>query len=1216
MRATHISRILTNLLCYFLLGCTALNANDSIELISVENLVEISRSDASSWTAVEAGTLLDDGDRVRTGEYSRAALRYPSGNVIRLNEFSTIRLAEARSGDDDKETALELKKGALYFFSRRNDSESDIKTAAVNAAIRGTEFEIRVNADQSTELSLFDGLVDLSNAAGALSLTHGESAVTQMGQAPVKVAMIDASRYMQWYLYYPGVLDTRDLVLDSSYQTSLAAYKVGDLLTALESLPASAASSHSADTQVYRAAVILASGQVDQAANSLQNIEHAQTAALLELIDTVKSSQAVAAQLPTAQSASDWLVRSYTLQANGDLAGARAAAIRATELYPEFGYAWARLARLHFGFGDTAAMRAALAQAEQFNPLNPEVYTLNGFNLSADGNMNKAEAEFLKAIDLSPNYSDAWLGLALVRFNQGHEAMALQDMLAAAALQPNRSLLRSYLAKGFAESHDIRIPLLRNQSDDFNEKALQELELAKALDPGDPTPWLYAALIKRDSLRYNEAVRDLQTSVSKNNNRSLFRSNSLIDEDLAVRRSNLAEIYQQAGLPTQALAEAGKAVQADYTNFAAHDFLARVYRESFDATRINQRNDTALNNEFFLRNILAPVGAGIASQRVSNQEYSSLFNQAGYQGTVEASYDSRGRYVLNTFQTYQGSNFEIALELQREEWDEVFINDDLESRSALLHFKYEPTAKDRFYSLLIFNDSEQGDLRALSDPDAVNRPVRPYTKEGDHTVFSPNAIDGYTVNGSYGRDPEFRAEQTQEPLFFNTYTREWNDQNRSLFLYGWTDTSNTYSNPLTSFGVSDPSTNPTSQENYDVSYDIDQAFELHTFEAQHVWQGDHSQFIAGARLQVGELNDDVTMRAAINENISDAIRPIIVPYAIDTEGTQRSTEDFERIAIYSQFSHAFSDRFTVVAGLKYDSILYPDGLQSLPRATQSQTESQLSPQLGFLWQISPDWLLRGAYARSMNGFRIEDSLRLEPSNIAGLTTAYTSIVPTQITSGWAGGTIDTLSLALNGKLSEETYLSFDLSYGEFAAERTFGRFIENFTTGSTANQPGELIIGEIDQSLDYDEISFTARADHLLTSRTSVGVSFTWQYAHIDEQLDNDLGVSSTSPYLDDTSATLYTGSVYARYQNTNGWFAGTDLSYWIQQSDSITPEIGDTNAPNLNLSIGYRLQKQRGEITFSILNLTDEEYELNPVNNYSEPPHERTFVIQTRFSF
>ena len=170
--------------------------------------------------------------------------------------------------------------------------------------------------------------------------------------------------------------------------------------------------------------------------------------------------------------------------------------------------------------------------------------------------------------------------------------------------------------------------------------------------------------------------------------------------------------------------------------------------------------------------------------------------------------------------------------------------------------------------------------------------------------------------------------------------------------------------------------------------------------------------------------------------------------------------------------------------------------------------------------------------------------------------------------------------------------------------------------GSPGLTPGQLSVEEIDQSIDYEEFSFATRFDQLLNTTTSIGASFSWQYAEIDEDLRNDLNITSTSPYLDDTNAHLYIGSVYARYQNPNGWFATTDLQYWYQENNSIESEIDNESAPNLNLSIGYRLQKQKGEVRISILNLTDEEYELNPLNNYRLPPQERTFVIETRFSF
>ncbi|NQY32311.1 MAG: TonB-dependent receptor, partial [Coraliomargarita sp.] len=655
--------------------------------------------------------------------------------------------------------------------------------------------------------------------------------------------------------------------------------------------------------------------------------------------------------------------------------------------------------------------------------------------------------------------------------------------------------------------------------------------------------------MKRDSLRYNEALEDLEQSIELNDNRSLFRSQSLLDEDIAVRRSNLAEIYQEAGLPTQALAEAGKAIQNDYTNFAAHDFLARVYRERFDETNINQRNDTALANEFFLRNILAPVGAGIASQKISNQEYSSLFNEEGFSGTIAASYDSRERYNTSGFFAYQGANYEVALELEHEDWNDFYVNDDFESTTTQVHFRFEPTAQDRFYSLLIWNESEQGDLRALPDPDSVDSALQNYTVINGRTQYTPSASSSADVNPSYGRNTQLRVEEEQRPLFFNTYARQWNENHTSLFLYGWINTEQTIEDALFDISSSSSFTSPATQKIYRASFDIEQDFDLHTFEWQHIWKGEKNQLIFGTRFQTGEIEDDSDMLAAVNSLI-----PIFTPTAIDSDGSSSFSEDFERIAVYGQLSHELNDTFTIIAGLKYDAIEYPDGLGSIPRAESNEDESQLSPQAGFIWQLDPNWLLRGAYARSMSGYQIEDQLRLEPSNIAGLTTAYTSIAPSQIIPNLAGGTIDAISLALTGKLLERTYLSVDAGFGTFSGDRTLGQFSESLPPFAVPNTPGQLSVEEIDQSIDYEEFSFATRFDQLLNTTTSIGASFSWQYAEIDEDLRNDLNITSTSPYLDDTNAHLYIGSVYARYQNPNGWFATTDLQYWYQENNSIEP--------------------------------------------------------------
>jgi tetratricopeptide (TPR) repeat protein len=59
-------------------------------------------------------------------------------------------------------------------------------------------------------------------------------------------------------------------------------------------------------------------------------------------------------------------------------------------------------------------------------------------------------------------------------------------------------------------------------------RANNEFELARLLDPKDPTAWLYSALLLEQQNRLNQAVRDLEQSKALNENRRLYRSRLLL----------------------------------------------------------------------------------------------------------------------------------------------------------------------------------------------------------------------------------------------------------------------------------------------------------------------------------------------------------------------------------------------------------------------------------------------------------------------------------------------------------------------------------------------------------------------------------------------------------------------------------------------------------------------------------------------------------------
>jgi len=52
------------------------------------------------------------------------------------------------------------------------------------------------------------------------------------------------------------------------------------------------------------------------------------------------------------------------------------------------------------------------------------------------------------------------------------------------------------------------------------------------------------------------------------------------------------------------------------------------------------------------------------------------------------------------------------------------------------------------------------------------------------------------------------------------------------------------------------------------------------------------------------------------------------------------------------------------------------------------------------------------------------------------------------------------------------------------------------------------------------------------------------------------------------------------------------------------------------DLYIGYRFARQSAELRLGLLNLTDQDYHLSPLNLHAEIPRDRTLMLSFRFNF
>ena len=130
---------------------------------------------------------------------------------------------------------------------------------------------------------------------------------------------------MQWWLYYPAVLDLADLhftdVEQTTIATSLTAYRAGDLLQALAAYPAGR-QPESDEDRLYLAALLLGVVQVEKASALLDTAvkQPALATALRTMIAAVNLRKLELTANPSR--ASEWLARSYYEQAHFDLAAA------------------------------------------------------------------------------------------------------------------------------------------------------------------------------------------------------------------------------------------------------------------------------------------------------------------------------------------------------------------------------------------------------------------------------------------------------------------------------------------------------------------------------------------------------------------------------------------------------------------------------------------------------------------------------------------------------------------------------------------------------------------------------------------------------------------------------------------------------------------------------------------------------------------------------
>ncbi len=1121
------------------------------ELLTKYGTVEFNGTQ-TNWVPAEVGLKLVVEDRLRTLALSGATLRLAELGRLRVDELTTLEILPPQAATS--KATLDLKAGAFYFFTRDKPREFLIQTPYAIGASRGTEFLTEVEPSGRTILTVFDGEVELTNAQGSIVLTNGEQGTVQAGQAPVKTPVIQAKKVVQWWLYYPGVLDPDELGLTVAEQTALAAsltaYKAGDLKQALNVYPTGRVPQSEAE-RIYQAGLLLSVGQVDRAEAILATVsaQSPLAIALREVIATVSSGGLPDDPPPTL--ATEWLALSYVQQAT-NLEAALRSANSAARKSPAFGFAWERVAELEFSLGHREAAKSALAKALQFSPRNAQALALQGFILSAENRFGAASEYFERAIQTDGALGNAWLGRGLCRIHSGDDLGGRSDLQTAAALEPNRSLLRSYLGKAFSNVYDER-------------HADRELALARRLDPNDPTPPLYSALLDEQENRQNQGVENLEQSLGLNDNRRVYLWQLLMVEDRAVRSSSLATIYDKTGMEQVAAREAARAVNDDYGNYSAHLFLANSLDSLRDPTLYNLRYDTPWLNELLLANLLAPAGAGALSQNITQQEYSKLFEADGPGVATDSSWRSDGQYNQTASQFGNYGNTSYSVDFQYRHNDGVRPNQELDIYAGTFTLKQQLTPQDSVLLPAAGEDNHSGDNAQYYDQTQARTNLT-YNQQ-----LTPTILVGYHREWSPGVHTLFLGTRLSA-------NQQLSDQNEQV--------------PILFPGIFNGGTNLLTADSFNVNYGNE--LTIYGAELNQIFQGERNTLVAGARFQTGQFQGQDLLTPVFNQVYST---------------NHATTGDFQRIAGYVYDTVELTKNLQLIGGLAYDTVNYPENFQNWPVSAGSDSRHNLGPKAGIIWSPIPEATVRGAYAKSIGGVSLDQSFRLEPVQIAGFDQSFRNIMPVNAAGDVAAPSFELYGIALDLKFKSRTYIGIQAQL----LKSDGGRGIGFYPVTNTIPYPAATTV----QEFSYKEQSLSVTLNQLVGEDWSLGAQYLYTRSELNDSFPQIPPPTAFVAFPENAvRASLQQVTPYLVFNHRSGLFARVEAPWYSQDNSGYNPALPGDAFYQVNLYAGYRFPHQHGDFTLGLLNLNAQDYQLNPLSLYSELPRTRVWSLRLRLSF
>jgi tetratricopeptide (TPR) repeat protein len=489
------------------------------EIISVAGKGDKRDTAQADWIPAFPKQTVKPGGFVRTRELSQMALLLPDRTQLRLNQNSQMQIKSVADAAEWSQNAVKLNAGRAWSQARPPASAAaagagaapariSMETPSATLSIRGTDWEVEVGPDGRTQLVVLSGTVDMANEQGMMKVGAGESAVAEIGKAPVKLLLSNPASRVQWVTSWQVQPKRWVPQPGPALAPVITLLEAGDYAAAmqgLERIPASAERNLlSADLAMMSGDILRATGLLTPYAGNGKGNPRA--SALLARVYLARGdADAAAALLSGARAAHPrdveiWLATAELAMFQGDAKAARVALTTSLDLDPGNPDAWFARGSIETEYENVPAARGALDAALAARPGFPNALAQRGTLETFADDFATARAYYEQALTAAPDDYIALTGRGILKLKTGDSNGALEDFMRAGVIEPRYGRAWLYSAAAFYQLGETK-------------HAQEALHKAADLDPHDPLPYIMLGLIATDQLDLGKAVeaaRDAQ----------------------------------------------------------------------------------------------------------------------------------------------------------------------------------------------------------------------------------------------------------------------------------------------------------------------------------------------------------------------------------------------------------------------------------------------------------------------------------------------------------------------------------------------------------------------------------------------------------------------------------------------------------------------------------------------------------------------------------